>query len=188
MIRGSAIHIAYRILAAFFIDMGAKRRPTRQRDENRNRALLAIRVLSRTRRAQSQDTRGCKQNTYNFARGLWSEPNGSCRKLLGKCTREPSRTKRTVIADQIHQDRPTPRLSSTQKLREPLRLPPHSFTSVSGSYLALRGVYLALWAALPSNPTLGKSRRKRTAALRAYHPLWAVATVKLDFDWPSSSR
>ena len=24
MIRGSAIHIAYRILAAFFIDMGAK--------------------------------------------------------------------------------------------------------------------------------------------------------------------
>ena len=60
--------------------------------------------------------------------------------------------------------------------------------SVSGSYLALRGVYLALWAALPSNPTLGKSRRKRTAALRAYHPLWAVATVKLDFDWPSGSR
>ena len=60
--------------------------------------------------------------------------------------------------------------------------------SVSGSYLGLRGVYLALWAALPSNPTLGKSRQERTAALRAYHPLWAVATVKLDFDWPSGSR
>ena len=24
--------------------------------------------------------------------------------------------------------------------------------------------------------------------LRAYHPLWAVATVKLDFDWPSGPR
>jgi|FLMP01.1.fsa_nt_emb hypothetical protein len=120
------IHV--RLLGPCFKTGRRGRRPTRQRDENRNRALLAIRVLSRTRRAQSQDTRGCKQNTYNFARGLWSEPNGSCRKLLGKCTREPSRTKRTVIADQIHQDRPTPRLSSTQKLREPLRLPPHSFT------------------------------------------------------------
>ena len=60
--------------------------------------------------------------------------------------------------------------------------------SVSGSYLALRGVYLALWAALPSNPTLGKSQRSRTAALQAYHPLRAMATVKLDFDWPSTPR
>ena len=57
--------------------------------------------------------------------------------------------------------------------------------SVSGSYLALRGVYLALWTALPSNPTLERDQHSRTAALRAYHPLWAVATVKLDFDWPS---
>ena len=64
----------------------------------------------------------------NFTRGLRSVPNGSCRKLRGKCTREPSQTKRTVIADQIRPDRPTPRLSSPQKLREPLRLPPHSFT------------------------------------------------------------
>ena len=57
--------------------------------------------------------------------------------------------------------------------------------SVSGSYLALRGVYLALWTALPSNPTLERGQHSRTAALRAYHPLWAIATVKLDFDWPS---
>jgi len=28
--------------------------------------------------------------------------------------------------------------------------------SVSGLYLALRGVYLALWTALPSNPTRGR--------------------------------
>ena len=54
--------------------------------------------------------------------------------------------------------------------------------SVSGSYLALRGVYLALWTALPSNPTLERDQHSRTAALRAYHPLRAVATVKLDFD------
>ena len=56
------------------------------------------------------------------------------------------------------------------------------FLSVLGSYLALRGVYLALWAALSSNPTLGRDQQSRTTALRAYHPLWAVATVKLDFD------
>ena len=54
--------------------------------------------------------------------------------------------------------------------------------SVLGSYLALRGVYLALWAALPSNPTLGRGQQSQIAALRAYHPLGAVATVKLDFD------
>ena len=54
--------------------------------------------------------------------------------------------------------------------------------SVLGSYLALRGVYLALWAALPSNPTLGRGQQSQITALRAYHPLWAVATVKLDFD------
>ena len=54
--------------------------------------------------------------------------------------------------------------------------------SVSGLYLALRGVYLALWTALPSNPTLERGQHGRTTALRAYHPLWTVATVKLDFD------
>ena len=65
-------------------------------------------------------------------------------------------------------------LNLQHRLREPLRLPLNSFTyywtlsskffstfphgtcslSVSGSYLALREVYLALWAALPSNSTL----------------------------------
>ena len=57
--------------------------------------------------------------------------------------------------------------------------------SVSGLYLALRGVYLALWTALPSNPTLERGQHGQTTALRAYHPLWTVATVKLDFDWSS---
>ena len=84
----------------------------------------------------------------------------------------------------------TPRLSSPQKLREPLRLPPHSFTyywtlsskffsifrhrtcllSVSGSYLGLRGVYLALWAALPSNPTLGKKSARKVSRLTGLSP------------------
>ena len=66
--------------------------------------------------------------TDNFTQGLRSEPNGSCRKLRRKCTQEPSQTESAVIADRTHPDRPTPRLSSPQKLREPLRLPPHSFT------------------------------------------------------------
>ena len=39
-----------------------------------------------------------------------------------------------------------------------------------------------LWAALPSNPTRGKGQQERDTASRAYHPLRAVATVKLDFD------
>ena len=29
----------------------------------------------------------------------------------------------------------------------------------------------------------GKSQRDRAPALRAYHPLWAVAPVKVDLDW-----
>ena len=55
--------------------------------------------------------------------------------------------------------------------------------SVLGLYLALRGVYLALWAALTSYLTRRRGQQSQTTALRAYHPLWAVATVKLDFDW-----
>ncbi len=37
-------------------------RPTRQRDANRNRELLAIRVRLHTRQVQSQDTGGCQHN------------------------------------------------------------------------------------------------------------------------------
>ena len=55
--------------------------------------------------------------------------------------------------------------------------------SVLGLYLALRGVYLALWAALTSYLTRRRGQQSQTTALRAYHPLWAVATVKLNFDW-----
>ena len=29
----------------------------------------------------------------------------------------------------------------------------------------------------------GKSQRSAATALRAYHPLWAVAPVKVDLDW-----
>ena len=61
--------------------------------------------------------------------------------------------------------------------------------SVSGPYLALRGVYLALRAALSSNPTRRRGQQSRTTALRAYHPLGAAATVKLNLDWrPSFGR
>jgi len=32
----------------------------------------------------------------------------------------------------------------------------------------------------------GKSQRSEATALRAYHPLWAVAPVKVDLDWSPS--
>ena len=73
-------------------------------------------------------TPGAASRTDNFTQGLRSEPNGSCRKLRRKCTQEPSQTESAVIADRTHPDRPTPRLSSQQRLRELLRLPSHSFT------------------------------------------------------------
>ena len=119
------IHV--RLLGPCFKTGRRGHRPTRQRDENRNRALLAIRVLSRTRLARSQE-QGAASKTYNFTQALRSEPNGSCRKPWGKCTREEGRAGRKVIADQVRQGYRPPRLSSPRKLREPLRLPPHSFT------------------------------------------------------------
>jgi len=81
-------------------------------------------------------------------------------------------------------------LNLRRRLRGRLRLPLHSFTyfwtlsskffstfphgtcslSVSGLYLALRGVYHALWAALPSNSTLGKSQRNRAGRLTGLSP------------------
>ena len=121
----TSIHV--RLLGPCFKTGRRGHRPTRQRDENRNRALLAIRVLSRTRLARSQE-QGAASRTYNFTRALRSEPNGSCRKPWGKCTREEGRSGRKVIADQVRQGYQPPRLSSPRKLREPLRLPPHSFT------------------------------------------------------------
>ena len=48
--------------------------------------------------------------------------------LLGKCTRELRQPRGFVIADRTPQGSAAPRLISTRKLREPLRLPPHSFT------------------------------------------------------------
>ena len=123
----SMARIHVRLLGPCFKTGRRGHRPTRQRDENRNRALLAIRVLSRTRLGRSQENRAASR-TDNFTRILRSEPNGSCRKLRGKCTREESETSRKVIADQRRQGCKPPRLSSPQKLREPLRLPPHSFT------------------------------------------------------------
>ena len=123
----SMARIHVRLLGPCFKTGRRGRRPTRQRDENRNRALLAIRVLSRTRLGQSQEI-GAASRTDNFTQGLRSDPNGSCRKLRGKCTREENKTSRKVIADQRRQGCKPPRLSSPQKLREPLRLPPHSFT------------------------------------------------------------
>ena len=58
----ACIHV--RLLGPCFKTGRRGRRPTRQRDENRNRALLAIRVLSVTRQAQSQTVPAvnCREN------------------------------------------------------------------------------------------------------------------------------
>ena len=58
----SMARIHVRLLGPCFKTGRRGHRPTRQRDENRNRALLAIRVLSRTCPVRSQDTQGCQQN------------------------------------------------------------------------------------------------------------------------------
>ena len=58
----SMARIHVRLLGPCFKTGRRGHRPTRQRDENRNRALLAIRVLSRTCPVRSQDTQGCRQN------------------------------------------------------------------------------------------------------------------------------
>ena len=55
----TSIHV--RLLGPCFKTGRSGRRPTRQRDENRNRALLAIRVLSNTCLVRSQGTQGCQQ-------------------------------------------------------------------------------------------------------------------------------
>merc|ERR1719309_32384 len=49
-------------------------------------------------------TPGAATVSDNFTRGLRSVPNGSCRKPRGKCTREPSRRERAVIADRTRPD------------------------------------------------------------------------------------
>ena len=141
----------------------------------------------------------------NFCPGLRSGPNSSCRQHTGKVRPrdEPEQHGQSLLIN--------PRWPPATKLEFPVdtsRTPPFTTTqfhvlltlsskffsifhhctcllSVSGLYLALRGVYLALWTALPSSPTLERGQHSRTTALRAYHPLWAVATVKLDFDWSS---
>ena len=58
----SMARIHVRLLGPCFKTGRRGHRPTRQRDGNRNRALLAIRVPSRTCLVRSQDTRGCQQN------------------------------------------------------------------------------------------------------------------------------
>ena len=56
--KASKAHV--RLLGPCFKTGRSNQRPTRQRDGNRNRALLAIRVSSNTCLARSQDTQGYK--------------------------------------------------------------------------------------------------------------------------------
>ena len=91
------IHV--RLLGPCFKTGRRGRRPTPQRDVNRNRALLAKRVHSGTCLVRSQEP-GAASRTDNFTRALRSSPNSSCGKPWGKCTRDVNRTSRQVIADQ----------------------------------------------------------------------------------------
>ena len=115
-------------------------RPTPQRDEDRNRALLAIRVHLNTHLTESHK-QGAASRTNNFTQAVWSLSNGSCGKLQGKCSRDKASTNCQVIADQRQQGEQRPSLSSLQKLREPLRLPPHSFTY----YLTLSSKFFSIF-------------------------------------------
>ena len=98
----SMARIHVRLLGPCFKTGRRGRRPTPQRDVNRNRALLAIRVHSSTCLVRSQENRAASR-TDNFTRNLWSSPNSSCGKPWGKCTREDNRTSRQVIADRERQ-------------------------------------------------------------------------------------
>ena len=69
------IHV--RLLGPCFKTGRRGHRPTRQRDANRNRQLLAIRVRLRTRPARSQDTGGCQHN-----RQLRPEPSVRAQRFL----------------------------------------------------------------------------------------------------------
>ena len=95
----SMARIHVRLLGPCFKTGRRGRRPTPQRDVNRNRALLAIRVHSSTCLVRSQE-QGAAGITDNFTRALRSRPNSSCGKPRGKCTRDNNRTSRRVIADQ----------------------------------------------------------------------------------------
>ena len=165
--------------------------------------LLAIRALENARPVRSQDTRGWKPKPPTSPTAFGPIPTVLAVNWRRNKARQPPAPTRSVIADRSREGEtavkpePPPDTSkappfTTVQFHVLLTLSSKFFSifhhctcllSVSGSYLALRGVYLALWAALPSNPTLERSQHDRSAALRAYHPLWAVATVKLDFDW-----
>ena len=136
----SMARIHVRLLGPCFKTGRRGHRPTPQRDEDRNRALLAIRVHLNTHLTESHK-QGAASRTDNFTQAVWSLSNGSCGKLQGKCSRDRASTSCQVIADQRQQGEQRPSLSSLQKLREPLRLPPHSFTY----YLTLSSKFFSIF-------------------------------------------
>ena len=182
------------------------RRPTRNRDAARanedTRYTRPLQYPSPTR----PGTRGWGTKK---APQLHPSPrlanNGSLREAATECRRRQSQQPTRVFADLRARGRPAVTLNRHRRLREPLRLLLYSFTyswtlsskcfstfphgtcslSVSGSYLALRGVYHALWAVLPNNSTLGKSQRSKSAVLRDYHPLWSMVPVKVYLNAPT---
>jgi hypothetical protein len=162
----------------------------------------AIHDCSFTRQLQSPEHRARSQGTnFTYACGLMP----AVRRVKYRRSAAANNTNSNV--EILRHSNTTAELPSTwtsgTDFEKPLRLPLYSFTyywtlsskffstfphgtcslSVSGSYLALRRVYDALWAALPSNPTLEKSQNSKSSVVRAYHPLRAMAPVKVDLDW-----
>ena len=175
------------------------RRPTRDRDANRaSKGTLYKRSLHYPSPTEP-GTRGLKAEANKLHPRPRSAGNGSSRMAATKCRRRQSWQRDRVLADPTPPGRPAVTLNRHRRLRESLRLLLSGFTyswtlsskcfstfphgtcslSVSGSYLALRGVYHALWAVLPNNSTLGKSQRSKPKVSRAYHPLRAVVPVKV---------
>ena len=137
--------------------------------------------------------------------GPQSAPSGSLREGPKKCCHRRRASSRRVLADRRRPGRDAASLNLRPRLRG---TPPFTtiqfhvllnslfkvlFNFPSRYLFAIGlGVIFSLMRSLPHAlsctpkqlDSRERSQRNRAAALRAYHPLRAVAPVKVDLDWP----
>ena len=103
-------------------------RPTRNREADRTSKRACY--TSRLQYPPSVKTgaRGLPPEGNKLHPGPRSADSGSLRKTQRKCSRRQSRGRPSVLADRTDQPRPASSLNPLSQLREPLRLPLHSFT------------------------------------------------------------
>ena len=152
-----------RLLGPCFKTGRRGRRSTRHREATRvredARCTRPLKYPPRTKLGERGSGR-----SPNFTRGHSPFDGGSWREAPEKCSQRATGHRGEVLADRRTRSRTSGNLNIRRRLREPLRLPLFSFTysltlsskffstfphgtcllSVSGSYLVLRGVYLAL--------------------------------------------